>query len=119
MSDVARITRAIAGHRYRYASESELQDGLAEVLAAAGVAFEREVQIGDAGRIDFLADGGVGLEVKVGGSLAAATRQLHRYAASAEIEALVLVTGRGRLAALPSTIGGKPLEVVDLSGGAL
>jgi len=113
---LAAITRAIRAHRFRYDAEAELQTGIAQVLTAASIAFEREVTIGRGDRIDFLA-GGVGIEVKRAGGLSAVTRQLHRYAQAPTITALVLVTDRMQLARLPETLAGKPIEVVSLLGG--
>jgi len=113
---LAAITRALRAHRFRYDQETELQEGIGEVLRAAGIAYEREVSLGRGDRIDFVA-GGVGIEVKRAGGLSAVTRQLHRYAQAPTLEALVLVTDRMQLTRLPDTLGGKPVAVVSLLGG--
>ena len=119
MSEVDLVARAIASRRFRFSRERELQDGIAFALRDEAIAFRREARLGESGCIDFLCDGGVGLEVKVGGPLAAVTRQLHRYACSDDVRALVLVTSRRTLDRLPDAMMGKPVRVVHLLGSAL
>lgn len=109
------ITEAINSHKYRFTCEVELQDGLELVFKKAKLAYIREAMLTDKDRIDFLI-GNVGVEVKIGGSLADVTRQLHRYAQLSCIESLVLVTSKLRLSGLPDTINDKPLVVVSLMG---
>ena len=114
MRDVQLVLEAIRAHAYAFADEAELQDGLAAVLAPLGAA--RELRCGPADRIDFLLPGGIGIEVKIDGSLSALTRQVHRYAQRDEIAALIVVTNRHRLAQLPETMNGKPVRVVRVGG---
>jgi hypothetical protein len=109
------IAALISRHRFRYRDETQLQAGIAQVLAEGGVTAVAEAQLSACDRIDFLA-GAVGIEVKVAGSRANVTRQLRRYAASARVEALILVTNRARHRAMPAEIAGKPVRVVWLSG---
>lgn len=99
--------------RFHWSSEEELQAGIDEALAGLAVPVVREALL-DAGRIDFLIDGDVGLEVKVQGSPAAVARQIQRYCYCPEIAALILVTAKSRLADLPATINGKPVHVIEL-----
>lgn len=114
------IIQAITSHRFAISNEAMLQDAIAIVLEHdAGIRFEREVILSARDRIDFLLDGGIGLEVKVDGSLAALTRQLHRYAQHGRINGLIVVTNRARLRAVPSTLNGKPVRVASLLGGSL
>ena len=101
--------------RFCTASEALLQDGLASVFAKAGLRVEREVVLTNTDRIDFFIDG-IGLEVKVDGSLSSVTRQLHRYAQHDRVRELVLVTTLMRHRALPSSLNGKPITVVHLIG---
>lgn len=121
MSSLHRVAMAIACRRFRFAHERELQDGVARALGEESIGFRREVRFhdADAGCIDFLCDGGIGLEVKVRGPLAGVTRQLHRYAHAGEVRALLLVTTRMTLDRLPDAMMGKPLRVVHLLGSAL
>lgn len=110
---VARILEALTTRAFRFVSEDDLQRGLAEAFTADGIAFEREAPLSKRDRIDFMI-GGVGIEVKTGGALAALTEQLIRYAAADRVRELVLVTSHLRLANLPRTIGGKKLTVITL-----
>jgi hypothetical protein len=113
-SGLAEIAALLQRHAFTFADERELQEGIAAVLAPLGPA--REVRVGARDRIDFLLPGGIGVEVKIDGSLSALTRQAHRYAQRAEIAALIIVTNRHRLAQLPDTISGKPVRVVTVGG---
>lgn len=104
------LTEIIRGHRYTYGSEVELQAHLERLLVAAGLTVRREVRLTERDRIDFLvAD--IGIEVKVKGEREP-LRQLRRYASSAQVAGLLLVTTRA--AELPFTLDGKPVAVVSL-----
>lgn len=87
------------------------------MLQEEGIAFAREFIIDSKSRIDFLV-GAVGLEVKVGGSLAAVTRQLFRYAQVEVIKELVLVSSRQFHNQLPAEMNGKPLRAISLTMSA-
>lgn len=113
--EAQRIASAIKAARFRYAGETRLQEGIAGVLAEAGIAAEREVPLNPRDKIDFLA-GGTGIEVKIAGQPDDVTRQLRRYAGSDRVASLVLVTTRARHRSVPREIGGKPVHVVWLSG---
>jgi hypothetical protein len=110
------IAMRLRSFRMRTGQESDFQHDVATILARDGCVFEREYDLGPGrGRIDFyLPEIRTGLELKVKGTLADVARQLQRYATSREIEALVLVTGRTRLAAMPETLGGKPVHLVSI-----
>lgn len=114
--DVELIVQLIQGHRYQFCDERELQEGLAAVLGPVMPGLTREHVASPHDRLDFLLPGGVGIEVKVDGSLAAVTRQLHRYAQRDEITALLVVTSRRRHARLPDVLNGKPVRVVVVGG---
>lgn len=105
-------------HRFHFGNEKALQDGIERVLASACSAtaeFVREFDLSPNGRIDFYNPAErVGLEVKVKGSPSAVIEQLLGYAGNPAIEALVLVTSKIKLAALPPTMNGKPLISVPL-----
>jgi hypothetical protein len=104
--------------RFNFGSELELQDGIESVLRRAGLDYVREFKIGLGSRVDFLV-GDVGIEVKIGGSLQAATRQLHRYAGSDKIGSLILVSSRLFHNLFPESLRGKPLRVVNLINSAI
>jgi hypothetical protein len=108
------IAALLAARAYHWQNEKELQRGIGMVLTEAGVVFVPEVSITRKDRIDFLV-GKIGIEIKVGGSLAAVTRQLFRYAECPEIDSLVLVTTKQAHRNMPNEILGKPLHVVWLS----
>src|SRR3954447_21299229 len=93
-AELERIVATIAAHAFTFTDEGELQVGLGTVLAPLGAL--REVRCGPTDRIDFLLPGGIGVEVKIDGSLSALTRQVHRYAQRKEIGALIIVTNRHR-----------------------
>jgi hypothetical protein len=67
---------AIAAFGYCFGTEEELQIGLAKALEAGSVSFRREVALSKRDRIDFMLDDGIGIEVKIDGSISALTRQL-------------------------------------------
>jgi hypothetical protein len=104
-------------HRFRHASEKELQDGLAQVLSANRIAFTREHRLSADSVVDFMLEEGLALEVKTDGSQPEVLRQLHRYAQFDEVRALMLVTSRARLAQMPEELNGKPVFVIALEGG--
>ncbi len=106
--------RAIQGARFNFSNEAELQQGIADVLAAQEIAFEREVRMGKRDRIDFMVVGGTGIEVKVGGPTSAVIRQMFRYAECPQIERLILVTACERHRGVPGIINDKPVHVLLL-----
>jgi hypothetical protein len=109
----AEIAALIGRGRFDLSRETSCQADIATLLAAEGVAFRREHRLGAHARLDFLAEGGVAIEVKMNsGAPAAIVRQLERYAAHPEVKALILVTNRA--VALAATIGGKPAHYVSL-----
>lgn len=116
-SAVAQFLRSC---RYSYESEAELQEGIAKALATEGFTFTREARLNSLSRIDFLSfDGGVGIEVKIGGSHADLVRQIFRYAGHDEIRELVVVTSRRHHSGIPPNVLGKPIHVVTLEVSAL
>lgn len=118
MDPTTRILNALRKWRYRAFDEASLQRAIADVFAADGIPFDREVAIGDGDIIDFVADESIGVEVKMKGPLNAVARQLHRYAQSARVSRLILVTTRRRHLALPASFNGKTLHVQILTSGA-
>jgi hypothetical protein len=113
------VTGAIASRRFRLLNEAALQISIAAVLDAERIRYAREVTLDEAGRIDFLvgppdARAGIGIEVKIDGSISSLVRQLQRYADHERVVALVVVVSRRRLANLPTMLCGKQIAVVDL-----
>jgi len=107
--------------RFRYKNEKELQGGVFKVLTEIADPFVPEYQLTPTDRVDFFVpEEGIAIEVKTedskgGSGLAAVTRQLWRYAKSAEVKSLILITTRSKHLSLPSEILGKPLLVVYLN----
>lgn len=111
----ASLSKVLAGHTYRYASEIGLHLGLEQAMKDAGLTPQPEVRLGKAGRIDFIV-GRVGVEVKVAGGTEALLRQITRYAHRHELDEILVVTTCRRHRALPETAAGKPVRV-HLVGG--
>lgn len=107
VDDVLAVLQAT---RFTWASEDDLQRGLAAALDAAGLPVEREVRLSGADRID-LRVGRVGIEVKVAGSWRDVERQMCRYAASDSLDAVVLVTSKPGHTRARVEVGGKPIVV--------
>ncbi len=102
-----------------FTNEAELQIAVAEALMHAGIEYAREhpVDDGEAGRIDFLVDGGIGIECKVDGSVPMVARQMIRYRQSNDCHGgVILLTTCSRHAAVGVGTG---IAVVVLRGGLL
>lgn len=119
-ADITAVIARIRAYRFLSSAEAELQQLLAKALDREGIVFVREHPIADGGRIDFfLPHYAAGVEVKIKGSPMDVLRQLQAYALDPALQVLVLATARARLTAMPSTIAGKPLHVLPLTGGLL
>jgi hypothetical protein len=112
---VETIRRALSGRAVLTTDEEELGNAVAQLLNAAGVAFEREVRLSPRDRIDFMV-GSVGVELKVDGSLAQLIRQLDRYAQHERVSELVLVSTRRKHLLLPSALREKRVAAICLGG---
>lgn len=111
------IVETLPRYRYRFADEAQLQAGIADVLAQAGIPFEREHVAGPRDRFDFLIPDGIVIEAKTQGSLSQALSQVRRYAARPDVQAVVLVACRFWATVVPVTeLHGKPIRVVRLKG---
>lgn len=111
---ISEIAQAIRGYRFTYATEAQLEDGIAEALQRGGFDVRRQVVLEGLGRIDLLV-GSVGIEVKIAGATPEVSRQLDRYLESPAIEGIVLVTGRS----LHQVLQSDQVEVVTLGLNAL
>ena len=108
---IAAITARLLSSVVRFQRESDFQGSVARILEAFG--FARERKIGPRERVDFMDETGIVLELKVKRIGAVALlRQLKRYAGHDEVKALIVVTLFP--VSLPTTIGKKPLHVVEL-----
>lgn len=115
--EINTVLRVLAGARFRFGSEDELQEGLALALGAAGHSVEREVRLDSHNRIDLLVER-IGIEVKVAGKPDAVLAQVTRYAQSELVDGLILVTTRMRHR-LPPEINGKPVYLHSLATARL
>ncbi|QDE83274.1 hypothetical protein [Myxococcus xanthus] len=118
LEELVRLRALVTAHRFRCVGEAQLQQALAQVFTEAELPFQREVVLGDAGRIDFMV-GALGVEVKVEGSVSAVTRQILDYAEREEVHGLLLVTTRSHHDGMPAQMRGKPVRVAVLRGGLL
>lgn len=112
---IGKVLDVLRSHAFTFTTERDLQDGMAEAFADAGLPMTREVRLSRGDRIDFLI-GSVGVEVKTNGGWQAVTKQCQRYAASERVTELVIVTSKAAHLACPNWIGGKPLVVHFLGG---
>lgn len=132
------IERRVPAHA---PSERYLQETIESKLrpcmsSRPGSAMRREYELGPEDRVDFFiqepnpthptvggpglrASIGLGIEVKVDGSLSALLRQLQRYAQHDSIDGLLVVSTRAHHRDLPATLSDKPVVVASLLFGGL
>ena len=93
--------------------ETEIHQMVAKRLSDAGLPFVHEAKLSPGCRIDYRV-GNVGIEIKKGRPDAGRLKkQLARYAACEELEALVVISQR--TVSLPKTVLGKPVHVIVLN----
>ncbi|MEV8636897.1 hypothetical protein AB0395_35175 [Streptosporangium sp. NPDC051023] len=118
------VVTVLAGNRFFWADEYELHQSIAGLLVAGGFEVRQEVPLSTGGRIDLMT-GRVGIEIKVNGRPSEVMRQITRYAASPDIDALVLATTRATHRIIARTIGTEgvvndtPVTIVQINGMAL
>lgn len=116
MIKVAKLLRnAIIPH----GTEKAMQDAIERLLTAAGIAHQREYQIGK-GFIDFrtVAEG-IGIECKVDGGPSLVLPQLMRYAECPDIHGVILATTRRTHRFATEVLRDKPFGVVPIMGPVL
>jgi hypothetical protein len=85
-----------------------------ELLQEAGISFKKEYSPAPRNRIDFLVDGGIGIEVKKGKpNRTQVCAQLERYAAFDCIRAIILVVERS--VNIPREVKGKQCVLFGLN----
>ncbi len=114
MTTIERATAALKAVAFNFQDEAELQEGIAFALTLGGLTFKREAKLSDQDRIDFLLEAGVGIEVKVGGSISALTRQVFRYTVLEQLSAVIVVVSKSTLGNLPREMNGKQVHVVNV-----
>jgi hypothetical protein len=113
------VVALLSGYRIPQATERQLQNGIATLLAGAGIAFKREFLLTGRDKPDFMLLPDVCLEVKIQGAAADVERQLLRYAASEHVSALLLVTTRRAHGVMPRVLMGKPLMTLCVGSAFL
>lgn len=109
------VIKALATLRINVIKEEyDLQDKIAAALTEAGIPHKKEFKLAERNRIDFLVDGGIGIEVKKGKpNKVNVISQLLRYAESPYISSVVLVIERNM--DLPGEINGKQCKSIGLN----
>ena len=120
MSDMNRL-RELRGHishfRFNYSTEADLQAGIEKVLLGTTFRATREVPIYGLGRVDFIIEGGLVIETKIGGSAPQLMRQVSQYAQSPKVAGILVITDRANHV-LPDSFNGKPVLIHSLLDGA-
>lgn len=105
------LVRTLGRNRLIHPTEQSLQDDLDSRLKQGGTSYSREFRLGPKKRPDFLISD-VAVEIKTKGSSSSILRQLKRYSDDPTISGVVLVTLRKL--AVPDSLSGKPLRVLEL-----
>lgn len=107
------LAQLIYSTKFHFKDEGQLQAGIGELLRRSNIPFTPEYRLTPQDRIDFIV-GHVGIEVKVASTAIEVTRQLYRYAASSEIDSLILVSTKSAHRGIWTEIAGKPVRIVHL-----
>lgn len=102
------LRKLLAGKRFTFSNEKELQRAIKGILEDERIGFIREYHIAKGDIIDFylpsyskgMGADGIGIEVKIKGDVGSIIRQCERYLAHDCIETLYLVTSRQQHVAL-------------------
>ncbi|MBB6689933.1 hypothetical protein H7B90_00815 [Cohnella xylanilytica] len=115
MDAIQRTEKAIRSIRIQPVNyEVEIHAAIRKALLAHEIGFDYEVRLAPRNRIDFLTHERVGIEVKKGKpNELSVLRQLNRYAAFPEVEAIILVIQRYQ--DVPSEVNGKPCMSIGLN----
>jgi hypothetical protein len=106
------IVSYLSNRRLPLTREKGTQAAIGDVLAEAGVVFEREVDLGGRNIIDVLTAERVGIEVKIASSARSIHRQCVRYCETGKLSALILASSRA--SGFPAEIAGVPCFVLSL-----
>lgn len=113
--DLIELKNSLAKYRYRFDTESDLQERVAAVLSDLGLTYEREFVLDPQNRIDFLV-GSIGVEIKTNSTLAQVSRQVHRYLSFDSVQSILLVTTKTTHKGLVRAMQGKNLDVLVVGG---
>ena len=92
-------------------TEAAMQEAVEQRLKDFLMPFEREVRMGPNNRIDFMVEGGIGIEVKTRCPRRQIHRQLARYADHPDVT--------GTFTGLPETLNEKPVFLVSSGRASL
>lgn len=112
-----RVKIACESCQINVSTEASAHLALAAALRAKGLEVEVEVKLNEKDRIDIMV-GTVGVEIKTKGSRRDIFKQLERYAACEQVQALVLATATPWPSNI-TEIGGKPFLCASLTAGWL
>lgn len=105
------IIQHLSGKRFSLSDEKRLQAEMEETFTAAGIEYDREYRLSHKDIIDFKI-GRIGIEVKIKGGKLNIHRQIERYAASDELDEIILATNVAT--GMPETIKDKKIHVFNL-----
>ena len=112
-----KIELLLRSFKFRFCSESDLQNGIEAALNRREVAFERERTLSVSDRPDFLIpclEGSIAIEVKTKGTFPEALRQVARYAGHERVVGVVLIGSPIWVSRMPAEITGTPIRSVRL-----
>lgn len=116
MSHLDCIINLLKYYRFNLGNEKALQLEIEIILnqnkECRGYRFNREHRLSKKHIIDFLIDGKIGIEVKIGGSPIKIFNQVASYCDYDDIDTIILLTNK--IMRLPAYINGKPTHVINL-----
>lgn len=118
MDNLLEMAKILNTFRFRFITEKDLQDGIESVFVCNQIQYQREQFLSASDRPDFMVNR-IAVEVKIKGSLADLLRQASRYAASSEVDAILVVGTPHWLSRVPVSLAGKPVHAVRLMGSLL
>ena len=116
-STIIQVFEALNSTHFPLTHEISLHQRMEDVFKSFGVAYEREVFLSSADKVDFLIDGSIALEVKIKGRAMSIYRQCERYCTHDSVNGIILVSSKPM--GLPKEICGKPAYFFNLTSNAL
>jgi hypothetical protein len=112
---IRKLRNVLGRYAFRYSSEMQLQERIADVLRNEGFSFEREVELDAKSRADFLVDGCIVIEIKIDGDMGSALAQARRYSNINGVSGVLLASACGWARSLPEIL---PTSAVTTKGAA-
>jgi hypothetical protein len=112
---IDRVIRALRKMRIGIVpDEYAIQEMIEELLSEHEIPFVKEYRLAPRNRIDFMTEGGIGIEVKRGKpNRTMVMKQLMRYASFDEVKAVILVVDKN--VTIPDTVMGKRCMLFGLN----